>query len=138
MQLYRANLLLAIVNPVAETTPGSLEAIVNAVENGSLWLSFPRRGSLVENTLLSVEMAAGEMQESCIQKQVRSHSFSRLRRALLKHNDSLYNDLNDSRTLTNITSQLAAGLPGVAIVTNDEWLVRDRFSDYCNVMFYFL
>lgn len=34
IKLYRSNLLLSIVRPVAETTPNTLEEIVDAVEQG--------------------------------------------------------------------------------------------------------
>ena len=56
VQLYRGNLLLSIVRPAVQTTPDTMEEIVEAVEAASLRLSFSKPDSLTKRTLLSPDM----------------------------------------------------------------------------------
>lgn len=56
VQLYRANVLLVIVRPIADTTPDTLEEVIAAVEASRLRLAFSGNSTTTEYILLAPNM----------------------------------------------------------------------------------
>ena len=94
---------------------------------------FSSEGEITERTLLYFTVSGSQLlvHVHCWSQQ-RNCRLDRFRAALLKHNNSIYHNYYAS---DSIITNLSSGVPGVAVVSSDEWYSLDKFASRCNVSF---